>query len=120
RERTRDPSGYLRMTVRAVSDKKTRRVYETWGSRGSAHGTSAAFSAPSASLCESRIPPGIRRPMPLQLHGRQPLADGVLGQLGHAVQVELFHDLPAVGLDRLDADVEQGGHLLGGLPLGHE
>src|SRR5688572_11275567 len=34
------------------------------------------------------------------------LAHRVLGQLRHAVQVQLLHEIPAVGLDGFNADVE--------------
>ena len=64
--------------------------------------------------------PGEGRTKLLLLQRRQPLADGVLGQLGHAVEVELFHDLAAVGFDGLDAHVQARRDLLGRLAFGHE
>jgi hypothetical protein len=52
------------------------------------------------------------------LRRRQPLPDGVLRQLGHAVQVELLHNVSPVRLYRLHADVQVCGGLLGGFALG--
>src|SRR5205807_10073307 len=45
--------------------------------------------------------------------GRSECAGGKLRlhQLGHGIDLELFHDPCAVGLDRLDADVELLGDL---------
>ena len=45
---------------------------------------------------------------------RQSFADGVFGQFGDAVNVQLAHDFPALGLDRLDGPVQAGGDLAGG------
>ena len=50
---------------------------------------------------ELRIP--VPQPAPLQ---------GVLDEVGPALQAELLHRAGLVGLDRLDADVELGGDLL--------
>lgn len=41
----------------------------------------------------------------LSVNRSQTRADGVLSQLGHTVQIELGHNLAAVGFDGLDADV---------------
>src|SRR3954454_24230097 len=43
----------------------------------------------------------------------QSLADGILRQLRHAVQVELFHQLPAMGFDGFHAHPQIAGNFLG-------
>jgi hypothetical protein len=50
----------------------------------------------------------------------QPLADGVFGQLGDIVDIELIHNLFAVGFHSLDTDTNFIGDLFGGATLGHE
>src|SRR3954451_9793138 len=49
---------------------------------------------------------------------RHPLADGKLGTRRHAVQAQFAHDVSAVGLDRLDADLEAVRDFLGILAFG--
>src|SRR5205085_428439 len=59
-----------------------------------------------------RTVPSVPRPLrrsiwiPLSRQRTKPLAHRELGQLRHAVQVELFHDRPAMGLGGLDAHVQ--------------
>ena len=48
----------------------------------------------------------------------QPFANGVFGEAGDAVDVELAHDAPAMGFDGADAHVEAAGNLLVAQPLG--
>ena len=47
-------------------------------------------------------------------------ADGVAGEAGGVVDVELLHEMLTVLLDGLDADAEFGGRLLVGLALGNQ
>jgi hypothetical protein len=75
------------------------------------------YIAEAAFVAAGGCPPAARESL---LDGGEPLADGVLCQLGNIVEVELFHQLPPVGLNGLDADVEVGGNLLGGPALGNE
>ena len=44
--------------------------------------------------------------------GSQPLTNRKLGQLGNAVDVQLLHDVVAMGADRLHAQVQPIGDLL--------
>ena len=48
------------------------------------------------------------------------LSDRVLRQFGDAVDLQLQHDLAPVGLDRLGADLQDGGDLLRALPFGQQ
>jgi len=50
----------------------------------------------------------------------QATTDGVLCKLRQAVELQFIHNLPAVGIDRLDADVKLQGYLLGGLAVGQQ
>src|SRR5215212_6634613 len=52
--------------------------------------------------------------------GGQTFADGVASELGDVVEVELVHDVLAVGVDRLGADEQDGGDFLGAFALGDE
>src|ERR1039458_7495406 len=52
--------------------------------------------------------------------GNDALADGVENQLGDSAQVQLLHDVGAVGFDGIDAEIEQGGDFLARLALGDE
>ena len=45
------------------------------------------------------------------LYGGESFPDSILCQVGNGMQVELFHDLPAVGLNSFYDDVEVGGDL---------
>ncbi len=51
---------------------------------------------------------------PGSIDSGQSVADGVLGQLGHAAHLELGHDRVPVGVDGLGGDPELVGDLLGG------
>ena len=48
------------------------------------------------------------------------LTNGILGQFSDAVDVQLVHDLLAVGFHRFHADVKFRGYFLGGFALGNE
>lgn len=48
------------------------------------------------------------------------MPDRELRQLGDAVEVEALHEIGAVRLDRLDADVQHRGDLLGAAALGDQ
>jgi hypothetical protein len=48
------------------------------------------------------------------LESSQAVADGVFGQLGDGVNVELLHELTTVSLDSLHADVELCGDVASG------
>src|ERR1035438_5063060 len=51
---------------------------------------------------------------------RQAVAHGALGELRDAVQVELLHQVVAMGFDGLVGDVQGGGDLWGAVTLGHQ
>ena len=81
--------------------------------------TASAFAL--AMRDEAASPPGgVEGSRGSGLQGGQALSDSVLGQTGHVVDVELFHDGATVGLHGLDADVELGGDVLGARSLGDE
>src|SRR5687768_16102979 len=83
--------------------------------------TSRASAAAAATRSWARArPPKMRPRAGLWLGRGKALVHGELGQAGDAVDLELVHDLGAVGLDGLDAHVQPRGDLLGGLALGHE
>ncbi len=52
--------------------------------------------------------------------GGEAFADGVLGEFGDAVDMELKHQVAAMGFDGFDADVEVAGDFLGGFAIGNE
>ena len=54
------------------------------------------------------------------LQGCQALANRVFGKFGHAPDVQLFHDVLAMGFDRLYAQVEGECNFLCGVPFGDE
>jgi len=49
-----------------------------------------------------------------------PMADGVAGETGCIVDVELLHEMLAMLLDGLDADVEFASRFLIGLTFGNQ
>ena len=56
----------------------------------------------------------------LGFEGGDPLTDGVLGQTGDAMDIELLHDVLAVGLDGFDTHVQTRRDLLRAMTLGDE
>ena len=47
-------------------------------------------------------------------------AERMFGKPGYAVDVQLFHDALAVGVDGFDAQVESHGNIFGGMAFGDE
>src|SRR6266581_3419129 len=52
--------------------------------------------------------------------GREAIADGVFGQFGDTVQVELAHDIAAMDFDRRRREVQLLGDFRRGVPLGDQ
>ena len=48
----------------------------------------------------------------------QPFANGEANQLAGRVEIQLFHNAAAMGVDGVDAEVEQGRDVLVGLAFG--
>src|SRR5213078_5208911 len=101
------------------------------GAEELAKGCTAA-EEPSTPRARIGVPPGARRgargagsrALPVRRRGggsvHDLLAQREPHQLGRLVEVELLHDLLAVGLDRVQAERERGRDLRVGAPLGDE
>src|SRR5579859_6297009 len=76
------------------------------------------FSLPSATSATS-LPSATSAVQPPSIL-QQAAAHGVFDQLGAAVQVQLVHDVGAVGVHRLGADEQPLADLRVGVALGHQ